>query len=181
MVNELDQTTVIAARRISAVACGAILGVDRDIHGKPAGLRVLSLVSLGGAIITMASQTLAIHWNASAIDATSRTIQGLLAGIGFLGAGVILRERNEEHVHGMTTSASIWLSSIMGMVCGLGQWRLALVSFVLALLMLLVGRRIEKAIIRWAQSRDDDHPSPIRSTPASDVRGAANSGDPSQE
>lgn len=157
-MNELDNVQVILPRLLAAVACGAILGVDRDIHGKPAGLRVLALVSLGAAIVTLGSLMLLIEVYGSAGDGVLRTVQGLLSGIGFLGAGVILRARNEDRVHGLTTSASIWLSSIMGITCGMGQWRLAGVSFVLAFLLLLVGRKLEHGIVRWA-GRDAERPS----------------------
>lgn len=148
---ELDDYSVILPRLLAAVACGAVLGVDRDIHGKPAGLRVLALVSLGGAIVTLGSLMLVVQIHGEPGDAVLRTVQGLLSGIGFLGAGVILRTRNDDRVQGLTTSASIWLSSIMGITCGLGQWKLAVVSFVLAFFLLLVGRSIEHRIVRWAQ------------------------------
>ena len=152
-MNEFDDLRVISLRLLAAVACGAILGVDRDIHGKPAGLRVLSLVSLGGAIVTLASLTLVAETRGHVGDGVLRTVQGLLSGIGFLGAGVIMRSKDEDRVHGMTTAASVWLSSIMGITCGLGQWKLAFMSFLLALLTLLVGRRLENAIIRWGSQR----------------------------
>ncbi len=157
-MNDLDNVQVILFRLLAAVACGAILGVDRDIHGKPAGLRVLALVSLGAAIVTLGSLMFVIEVQGSASEGVLRTVQGLLSGIGFLGAGVILRARNEDRVHGLTTSSSIWLSSIMGVTCGMGQWRLVSVSFVLAFLLLLVGRKLEHAIVRWA-GQDVEQPS----------------------
>lgn len=162
-MNEFDDLQVIVLRLLAAVACGAILGIDRDIQGKPAGLRVMSLVSLGGAIVTLGSLTLLQQVHGVPTDGVLRSMQGLLSGIGFLGAGVILRSRNDDRVHGLTTSAAIWLSSIMGMTCGLGQWKLAAVAFLLTVFTLLVGRWAEHALIRWA-SRLPDGESPTDRT-----------------
>ena len=94
----------------AATLAGAILGINRDLHHKPAGLRVFAIVSLGACAITMASITAASSLSAAPNEGVSETIQGILSGIGFLGAGVIMRLQGKDEVHAITTSSSIWLS-----------------------------------------------------------------------
>ena len=90
-----------------AVGAGALIGLDREIRRKPAGLRTLALVSLGSALFVLETLDLL----ASHPDATSRVIQGVVTGVGFLGAGSIIRGHDEESVRGLTTAASIWLAA----------------------------------------------------------------------
>lgn len=152
-IADFDEWHEILLRLGVATVLGMVLGIDRDIHHKPAGLRVLALVCLGAAAATMVSVMAVAHQGSSSHDGVLRTVQGILSGIGFLGAGVILHSKADDAVHGLTTAASVWIASIMGIVCGLGQWALATVSFVLTILVLLVGRRIEHLIIRWSMHR----------------------------
>ncbi len=136
------------ALRLGVAACsGALIGVNRDLHHKPAGLRVMALVAIGSAVITMAGIA-ATADPQQAHDTFSRTTQGILAGIGFLGAGVILRRQTgEQEVHGLTTAASIWMSCILGVVAGLGQWLLGGIAFVMAMGILIAGRAIEHTLL----------------------------------
>ena len=129
---------------------GGILGIDRDLHRKPAGIRVLSLVCMGSCAISMVSVVAVAGSNLHPSDGVLRTIQGVLSGIGFLGAGVIMRAQGRDEVHGITTAASIWISSILGMICGLGQWRLGVCAFGMAWLILIFGRRLEILILKFA-------------------------------
>ena len=115
-----------------ATVLGAILGIDRDLHRKPAGIRVLALVSMGAAAISMVSVIVMPGDETHPGDGVLRTVQGVLSGIGFLGAGVIIRAQGKDEIHGLTTAASIWVTAILGMICGLGQWRLATCAFGLA-------------------------------------------------
>lgn len=115
----------------AAVLSGAVIGFDREIRDKPAGLRTLSLVSLGSAVFTLT----AIDGGA-VVDSTSRVIQGIVTGIGFLGAGTIIRGKTEESVRGLTTAASVWLSAAIGIACGLAYWPLVLLASVFGLLVL---------------------------------------------
>jgi len=133
-----------------ATLLGGILGIDRDLHRKPAGVRVLALVSMGAAAISMVSVILMPGDETHPGDGVLRTVQGVLSGIGFLGAGVIMRAQGKDEIHGLTTAASIWVTAILGMICGLGQWRLALCAFGLAWGILLIGRWVEFHVLQLA-------------------------------
>jgi putative Mg2+ transporter-C (MgtC) family protein len=83
-------------------------------------------------------------------SAVGRAIQGLITGVGFLGAGVIIHDPTKERVHGLTTAASIWVTAALGMVCGMGLWQIAGVAVTIVLFLFIIGRPIEKMIyIRW--------------------------------
>jgi len=133
----------IAARIGAALLCGAVIGLNRDLHRKPAGLRTFGLIALGAAILTIG-----IGRNADAA-AVSRVVQGMVTGVGFLGAGMILRPSNSNEVHGLTTAAAVWLTTTLAILCGLGEAALALSVLALALGVLLVGGRIERFFERW--------------------------------
>ncbi len=124
----------------SASLIGAAIGLNRDLHHKPSGLRTLSIVGLGSALAVLAV--------ASDTAAASRILQGLLTGIGFLGAGVILRDQSNNKVHGLTTAAAIWTTACLGATCGLGAWRLVIVAALIMAVILAVGGKIEKAVHR---------------------------------
>jgi putative Mg2+ transporter-C (MgtC) family protein len=101
----------VLLRLAAAVGVGALIGLDRELRRKPAGLRTLALVALGSAvfIIETIDTTRGVY-----TDATSRVIQGIVTGVGFLGAGSIMRSADEESVRGLTTAASIWLAAATG-------------------------------------------------------------------
>lgn len=141
-----DDPGQLVLRLGAAILAGAALGFDRELHHKPAGLRTLALVSLGAALAAIIGISLASPGNT---DSMQRVLQGVLTGIGFIGAGVILRQGNEESVRGLTTAASIWVTAGLGVACGLGYWRLVLVSLTLTLLVLSIGRRVEERIHIW--------------------------------
>jgi len=136
-------TLTIVARIASAVAAGAILGINRDLRHKPAGLRTHALVSLGSAMVVL----VAVSSGANA-DGISRVVQGLITGIGFLGAGVIIHHEANRRVQGLTTAASVWVAAGLGAACGLGLTTLVLVAVGAALLVLITGGPIERAIER---------------------------------
>ena len=141
----LDWTEIILRLCIATLAGGAI-GLDRDLHGKPIGLKTLSLVSLATAMLL----TL-VHSDDVRIisDAGSRVIQGILTGIGFLGAGVIVHAGGNFRVRGLTSAACTWLAACIGIVCGLGQWRLVAVALVITFAVLSVGGPLE----RWLHKK----------------------------
>ena len=118
----------------AAVAAGAMIGLDRELRRKPAGLRTLALVSLGSAVFILET----VDPTRAFIDATSRVIQGIVTGVGFLGAGSIMRSASEDSVRGLTTAASIWLAAASGIACGLANWPLAIVGCGLGLLVLVI-------------------------------------------
>jgi putative Mg2+ transporter-C (MgtC) family protein len=139
----------IIFRLCSAVLIGSVIGLDRNLHGKPTGIKTLGLVALGASLTTMASTDFAFgHSTSFDISAVSRVIQGVITGIGFLGAGVIIHDRTTDRVRGLTTAASIWVTAAMGIVCGLGLWQIASVAMVIVLILFIVGRPLEKALHR---------------------------------
>jgi putative Mg2+ transporter-C (MgtC) family protein len=115
----------------AAVLAGAIIGFDREIRDKPAGLRTLTLVSLGSAVFVLTALG-----SGGTADATSRVIQGIITGVGFLGAGTIIRGRDEQSVRGLTTAASVWLAAAIGVACALAYWPVVLAGSMFGLLVL---------------------------------------------
>ena len=133
----------IALRLVAATLIGSIFGLNRDLHGKPTGIRTLGLVGLGSALVVVACMDFPASAGAN-FTAASRAIQGVLTGIGFLGAGVIVRGMGGSRVHGLTTAACTWLVACLGIVCGFAGWRVIVIAVVLALLVLTLGGRIER-------------------------------------
>lgn len=129
-------TIEIAIRLGIAALAGAMLGLNRDLHGKPTGVRTLGLVGLASALIVIAI--------GPDRGDMSRVVQGIVTGIGFLGAGVIVRNERGKRVHGLTTAACVWLTACAGAASGLGHWDLVLLSAPFALLILVFGGRFEK-------------------------------------
>jgi putative Mg2+ transporter-C (MgtC) family protein len=133
----------MAVRLGVALLTGGILGLNRELHGKPAGFRTHALVSLGAAVATIAVLRSADGSLAMDANAIGRVAQGILTGVGFLGAGVILRDP-AGHVTGLTTAATIWLCAVLGMVVGLGHWVLLALTLGLTVLALILGRPLER-------------------------------------
>ena len=141
---------VISLRLALALAVGAALGIDRDLRRKPAGVRTHSLVAIGSALLVMVSLSLA----GSSAESVSRVLQGLITGIGFLGAGVILHHQAEHRIEGLTTAASIWVAAGLGAACGAGFGDLALIGLVAALIVLVAGGPLERALERQFRDRN---------------------------
>ena len=125
-------------RLVIAAAVGVAIGFNRELQQKPLGMRTLALVSLGSAIAALATidfQDLREH-----PDAASRVVQGvlqgILAGIGFIGAGVVLRDTETGTVQGLTTAATVWVTAALGIACALADWTLVISGVVLTLLIL---------------------------------------------
>ncbi len=140
---DLDAADVVL-RLTAAAGAGAVVGIDRDAEGKPIGARTLALVSLAAAALTVATiQVPGLYENKDALSRVVQgLIQGLMAGIGFVGAGVIIRKPDVNLVKGLTTAATVWLAASLGICCGLGQWTVVVVSVVLGLFILVVVRKI---------------------------------------
>jgi putative Mg2+ transporter-C (MgtC) family protein len=151
----------IVVRLSAATAIGALVGLDREVRGKPAGLRTHALVALGAALVTIV--TIGINDpNPVDANAVSRAIQGIIAGVGFLGAGSILKSvgANEtEAVQGLTTAATIWFVASLGIGCGVGQWEAATVAVIIALVVLMLGGPVEGFVHRW-KKRTERHTGP---------------------
>ncbi len=134
-------------RLLCAVVGGAAIGLNRFLRHKSAGMRTHALTALGAALATV--MTLQI----SDTEALSRVIQGVLTGVGFIGAGVIMRV-GESQVQGLTTAASIWVCAVIGISCGAGKISIAAVVVAITLAVLVFGRPLERFIARLAH--DDD-------------------------
>jgi putative Mg2+ transporter-C (MgtC) family protein len=131
-----------------AIFCGGVIGLEREVDEKPAGLRTHMLVSLGSAIFVMtAIQTGLVQDTA---DTISRIIQGIATGIGFLGAGEIFRVTRSKtgrvRVRGLTTAAAVWVSTALGVAAACGLWFMCLFSVGAAFLILNLAKRIEQVI-----------------------------------
>ena len=126
-----------------ALVSGALIGWERHASGKPAGLRTHTLVSVGAAMFVMAALE-------SSEDSASRVVQGIAAGIGFLGAGEIFqfaqRSGDKPRVIGLTSAAAIWVSGALGVSAGYGLWRLVVVGSAITLFILTVAKRVEGRI-----------------------------------
>jgi putative Mg2+ transporter-C (MgtC) family protein len=141
------EVTRIVVRLLVAAALGGVLGFEREQKGKSAGMRTHMLVSLGAALFVLIPQQIGV----SDADLT-RVLQGVIAGIGFLGAGTIIKRAAEEDVQGLTTAAGIWLTAAIGIAAGLGRESSAVLSTLLALAILTLGPRIHT----WFGGREDE-------------------------
>ncbi len=136
----------IASRLGAATLAGIVIGINRDLLNKPIGMRTLGLVSLGAAVVSLA----AIQFQDAAAnpDSLSRVIQGIvqgiMGGISFIGAGVILRDAAARRVEGLTTAATVWVTAAFGIACALAAWKVLVVATILALLVLFALPWTEK-------------------------------------
>ena len=147
----------ILLRLTVSVLVGGLIGLDRNLHGKPTGIRTLGLVSLGACVATLASTSLLTGQGAADPDATSRVIQGLVTDIGFLGSGVIIHENGGDRVRGLTTAASIWITAILGILCGMGSWQLAAIALLLVFVLFVFGKPVERTLHRrWLDKPADE-------------------------
>lgn len=131
-----QQFVRVSIRLITAALLGAVIGFEREKAGKAAGLRTHILVTLGTCVFVLAG--LGYGMNS---DGLSRVIQGIVTGIGFIGAGSILKLNTERDIRGLTTSAGIWIAAAIGVAVGLGELGLALLAtFVTVIVLALVGK-----------------------------------------
>ncbi|MGE3303525.1 MAG: MgtC/SapB family protein [Hyphomonadaceae bacterium] len=148
-------TLDVLLRLLAAAGVGVALGLNRDLAAKPIGMRTLALVAMGGAAAMLAALQMAAMQGHP--DALSRVvqgvIQGVLTGVGFVGAGVVLHQPARNRVRGLTTAATVWLGAALGLACGLGAWAVAGIGVALALLVLAGLHPIERRIERAARRR----------------------------
>ncbi|MBB3104947.1 MgtC/SapB family protein [Azomonas macrocytogenes] len=139
-IADQEKALRICIRLLLAVVLGGLLGYEREYHGKSAGLRTHMLVSLGAALFALLP-SLAGTSN----DDISRVLQGIITGVGFLGAGTILKGSGSLHrVHGLTTAAGIWTTAAIGAAAGLGYGSTAVLSTLLMLLVMSLMRILEQ-------------------------------------
>jgi putative Mg2+ transporter-C (MgtC) family protein len=132
-IHDLDDLTRIGVRLLLALVLGGLLGWEREQQGKSAGLRTHMLVCLGSTVLVLSAGT-----TGTMNDPMSRVVQGIVAGIGFLGAGTIIKNQTPGDVRGLTTAASIWFTSAIGIAVGLGREAIAILSALVGLLILHV-------------------------------------------
>lgn len=126
----------IALRLGVAAILGAAIGLDRELLHKAAGVRTIGLVSLGSALASLLFMDAA-----GDVAAASRVVQGTLAGIGFLGGGVILRHKG--NIEGLTTAASVWTAAALGAAAGMGAWKIVVIGGTLTLVLLVIAGWVE--------------------------------------
>jgi putative Mg2+ transporter-C (MgtC) family protein len=135
---------------VLAVVFGAAIGLEREIRGKAAGLRTNVLICLGAAVFTVISRHMATGQEGS----TTRIAAQIVTGVGFLGAGAIIRDR--AGVYGLTTAATIWLVASIGMACGAGFHLLAAISALIAILVLMGLGQLEKPLARYGRKESPE-------------------------
>lgn len=152
---EYSDQIEITLRLIVAAVAGMVVGINRDIHNKPIGMRTLALVSLGSAVVILSGSVYeGLHF---AQDAVSRVVQGILTGLGFLGAGSILRAKDGTEVQGLTTAATVWIAAGLGVTAGLGAWFITVTGTLMTLFLLTYGTRLEAKLIRiFGRKRNSD-------------------------
>lgn len=132
------QLTRVLIRLLAATLLGAIVGFERERARKPAGLRTHTLVCVGTAVFVLVCTSAGMS-----SDGLSRVIQGIVTGIGFIGAGTILKVNEEHQIKGLTTAAGVWMTAAIGVGVGLGSVGVAALSTLLAIIILAVVGSIE--------------------------------------
>lgn len=122
---------IVLIRTITAVILGGVVGVQREKVGKPAGLRTHMLVCLGTAVVVLGCSGIGMN-----MDGLSRVIQGIVTGIGFIGAGTILKLTEQKEIQGLTTAAGLWMTAAIGVAVGLGALGIAVIATVLTVIVL---------------------------------------------
>jgi putative Mg2+ transporter-C (MgtC) family protein len=146
---DVRDVTRLLVRVFLAVILAAIIGYEREARGSTAGLRTHIILALGVALLIVAAQQ-----SGMASEDVSRVIQGVFAGIGFLGAGAIVKQSNSNQVRGLTTAASLWTTAGVATACGLGADSTAIVGTVIAVIVLSVLLRIERRSARMHRGGD---------------------------
>ncbi|MBS0376303.1 MAG: MgtC/SapB family protein [Proteobacteria bacterium] len=143
----------VALRLVLALICGGLIGLNRDLHHKGAGMRTFGLVALATAGVTVGT----LELPGTDPDNIGRVLQGVFAGIGFLGAGVIVRRVASGRVTGLTTAAAIWFVAGLAVLCGLGNYPLVALLLGLAIALLVGGRSVERLAERlFGRLEDED-------------------------
>lgn len=139
----------VIVRLLAALVVGALIGYDRERVGKAAGLRTHMLVSMGTALLVIAALEFGMGE-----DAVSRVVQGLVTGIGFVGAGVIMKIQAEREIRGLTTAAGVWMTAAASITVGLGQIGVGIIAALLAWVVLAALRKLE---VRMKVAATDEH------------------------
>jgi putative Mg2+ transporter-C (MgtC) family protein len=135
-LNDADDIARVCVRMVVAVALGGMLGYERESVGASAGLRTHMLVCLGSALFVLIPLQAGME-----MDDLSRVLQGIVAGIGFLGAGAILKQRDANHITGLTTAAGVFLTAAVGVAAGMGLEATAVLSALFGMIILELSRK----------------------------------------
>lgn len=162
-VPDTGQVIRLSVRLLLAALLGGVLGIEREWSGKAAGLRTHMLVAVGSALFVLIPQQAGM-----ALSDLSRVIQGIVAGIGFIGGGAILKQAAEQEVRGLTTAAGLWLTAAIGIAAGLGREASAILGTFLAFIILSVLLRVSQSLndngnqgnTRLAEDGKDDRAAP---------------------
>jgi putative Mg2+ transporter-C (MgtC) family protein len=145
-------------RLLAAAVIGMGIGINRDLHGKPTGMRTLGLVCMGATLVSLTAMR--VGDIAQHPDATSRVVQGILqgvlTGIGFVGAGVVLRDPAGRKVHGLTTAATVWVTAALGIACALADWHLIFLGAFMTVLLLSLVKPLERLVESIAGERREE-------------------------
>jgi putative Mg2+ transporter-C (MgtC) family protein len=133
-----NRLIIVLLRVFAAVLLGGVVGIERERAGKPAGLRTHMLVSLGTAVVVIACQD-----SGMSLDGLSRVIQGMVTGIGFIGAGTILKLNEQREIQGLTTAAGLWMTAAIGVAAGLGILGVAVIGTLVTVLVLVLEHFID--------------------------------------
>ena len=140
---------IVLLRTIAAVVLGGIVGAQREKVGKPAGLRTHMLVCLGTAVVVLGCSGVGMD-----MAGLSRVIQGIVTGIGFIGAGTILKLTEQREIEGLTTAAGLWMTAAIGVACGLGALGIAVIATVLMVIVLAL-QGVEEALNNRGKNQKD--------------------------
>jgi len=138
-LTDMSQLLHVIIRLVVATLLGAAVGIQRESAGKPAGFRTHILVSLGTSVFVITCSGIGMS-----LDGLSRVIQGIITGIGFIGAGSILKLSEEKEIQGLTTAAGIWMTAAIGVAVGLGSLGVAVLSTLFILIILSLAGQLEK-------------------------------------
>jgi putative Mg2+ transporter-C (MgtC) family protein len=142
-LHDRQQIARVIIRLLGAMVLGGLVGIQRERTHKPAGLRTHMLVCLGTAAFVTSCGAVGM-----AFDAQSRVIQGIVTGLGFIGAGSILKLSQEHEIRGLTTAAGVWMTAAIGVTIGLGALGIAILATILTLIILAVARKFERFVQR---------------------------------
>lgn len=150
-LKDVTEITQLSVRLLLAALLGGILGFEREQRGKAAGIKTHMLVAIGAALFILIPQQAGIT-----DSEMSRVVQGVITGVGFLGAGAILKNTSEQEAKGLTTAAGIWLTAAIGIATGLGREASAILCTVLALMVLLIMPKFMALIDRDTDNHGED-------------------------
>ena len=149
LMNQMTFTQMdldLAIRLLVATFLGAVIGLEREVHGKEAGFKTYSLVCLGSALMMIVSLDVFMLFNGMANVDPGRIAAQAVTGIGFLGAGAIIRSQ-QGSIRGLTTAAGIWSACAIGLACGLGLYKQAIFTTILVMFVLVIFSRVQRSVL----------------------------------